>query len=291
MSKNSLPSDLNKKLWESNLVRFETAKNSRKYAKIVDSLDQMNKVPTEQHILDKFKCLAANVKSRQERVVIVVKEVKILWKKLNLPIQKGKSTVERKIENVLNKYEKDSRKPGMQDFTNLFNVTDENGEWLCQEDKAFYNLQMSTNGRAGYCTTIEDTQGVHPRKLKLIKQKVSQDTKDDLSSEDEEHFSTEEEKQDSDSGSQDSEAPTTCKSQKTDYAINLVTKAKLSSRKAHTVCKTLAKDGISIPTPSQSGVYKATMKAGEKLKEHFIETLRNKNWSLHFDGKHIKNTG
>ena len=112
--------------------------------------------------------MAANVKSRQERVVIVVKEVKILWKKLNLPIQKGKSTVERKIENVLNKYEKDSRKPGTQDFTNLFNVTDENGEWLCQEDKAFYNLQMSTNGRAGYCTTIEDTQGVHPRKLKNI---------------------------------------------------------------------------------------------------------------------------
>lgn len=289
MSKNSLPSDFNKKLWESNLVRFEKAKNSRKYAKIVDSLDQINKMPTEQHILDRFKCLAANVKSRQERVVIVVKEVKILWKKLNLPIQKGKSTVERKIENVLNKYEKDSRKPGTQDFTNLFNVTDENGEWLCQEDKAFYNLQMSTNGKAGYCTTIEDTQRVHPRKLKLIKQKVSQDTKDDLSSEDEEHFNTEEEKQDSDSGSQDSEAPT-WKRQKTDYAINLVTTAKLSSRKAHTVCKTLAKDGISIPTPSQSGVYKATMKAGEKLKEHFIETLRNENWSLHFDGKHIKNT-
>ncbi|ESO01391.1 hypothetical protein HELRODRAFT_174947 [Helobdella robusta] len=182
MSKNSLPSDLNKKQWESNLVRFEAAKNSKKYAKIVDSLDQMNKMPTEQHILDRFKCWAANVKSRQERVVIVVKEVKI-WKKLNLPIQKGKSTVERKIENVLNKYEKNSRKPGTQDFTNLFN--------------------MSSNGRAGYCTTIEDTQGVHPRKLKLIKQKVSQDTKDDLNSEDEEQ---QKEKQDSDSGSQDSDA-------------------------------------------------------------------------------------
>ncbi|ESO11502.1 hypothetical protein HELRODRAFT_166505 [Helobdella robusta] len=190
---------------ESNLVRFEKAKNSKNYAKIVDSLDQMSKMPTEQHILDRFKCLAANVKSRQERVVIVIKEVKILWKKLNLPIQKSKSTVERKIENVLNKYEKNSRKPGTQDFTNLFN--------------------MSTNGRAGYCTTIEDTQGVHPRKLKLIKQKVSQDTKDDLNSEDEEqqrvsqdtkddlsskdeeHFNTEEEKQDFDSGSQDSDAP------------------------------------------------------------------------------------
>ena len=37
------------------------------------------------------------------------------------------------------------------------------GEWLRQEDRDFHNLQMSTNCRAGYCTTIEDTQGVHPR--------------------------------------------------------------------------------------------------------------------------------
>ena len=45
---------------------------------------------------------------------------------------------------------------------------------------------MSTNGRADHCTTIEDIHGVHPRKLKLIKQKVSQDTYDKLSSENEE---------------------------------------------------------------------------------------------------------
>jgi len=172
----------------------------------------------------------------------------------------------------------------------LFNVTDEKGEWLCKEDRDFYNVQMSTNGRAGYCTTIEDTQGVHPRKLKLIKQKVSQDTNDELSSEDEDNFSTEEEKQDSVSGSEDSDAPTTSKRHKTDSAVNLVTAAKLSTRKAHTVCKTLAKSGISLPIPSQSGVYKATMKAGEKLKEHFMESLKNENWSLHFDGKHIRNT-
>ena len=36
MSKNSLPSELNKKQWESNLVRFEKAKNARKYTKVVD---------------------------------------------------------------------------------------------------------------------------------------------------------------------------------------------------------------------------------------------------------------
>ncbi|ESO10204.1 hypothetical protein HELRODRAFT_168084 [Helobdella robusta] len=42
--------------------------------------------------------------------------------------------------------------------------------------------------------------------MKNSKESVKQDTKDDLSSKDEEHFNTEEEKQDSDSGSQDSDA-------------------------------------------------------------------------------------
>ena len=66
MSKNSLPSELNTTQWESNLVSFEKAKNARKYTKVVDSLDNMNKLPIEQLILDRFKCLAANVKSRRE---------------------------------------------------------------------------------------------------------------------------------------------------------------------------------------------------------------------------------
>ena len=47
---------------------------------------------------------------------------------------------------------------------------------------------MSTNGRADYCKTIKVTQGVHPRKLKLIKQKVNQDAIYELSSEDEKNF-------------------------------------------------------------------------------------------------------
>ena len=52
---------------------------------------------------------------------------------------------------------------------------------------------MSTNGRAGFYTTTEDTQRVYPRKLKLIKQKVIQDKIDQLSSEDEENIWSEEE--------------------------------------------------------------------------------------------------
>ena len=73
--------ELNNKQWESSLARFEKAKNARKYTKVVDSQDQMIKMPTEQLILQKSRCLAANVKSRQERVVIVVKEAKNLMEK------------------------------------------------------------------------------------------------------------------------------------------------------------------------------------------------------------------
>ena len=49
---------------------------------------------------------------------------------------KGKPTVERKIENVLKKFE---RQPGTQGFTNLVNVTNENGY---ARKVGTYNLQM-----------------------------------------------------------------------------------------------------------------------------------------------------
>ena len=69
-----------------------------------------------------------------------------------------------------------------------------------------------------------------------------------------------------------------------------MTPGKLSTRKVHTVWKTLAQRVICLPTPSQSGVYKITMEVKEKLRAQFMETLKNENWSLRFDGKHIKKT-
>ena len=78
--------------------------------------------------------------------------------------------------------------------------------------------------------------------------------------------------------------------QRTEPGIWLVTSGKLSIRKVHTVCKPLALRVISLPTPSQSGVFKTTMEVGEKLRAHFMETLKNENLSLCFDGKHIKKT-
>ena len=288
MSKNRVASNKNKKVWESNLVRFEKAKTSRKCTTVVKSISEMNKMPTEQRIIDRFKSLSSNVKSRKERIAIVAEETKLLWRKLNIPIQQGKSAAERKIENVLKKLDKDSRKPGTQNFTRLFDITDEKGEWLCQEDKEFYCLQKSTNGRAGYCTTIKDAEGIHPRKLVLIKKQMSISQGQDFVESASEGEPSESEEQCSSSVIEAEGPSSSSKKQKTNSAVNLVISAKISTKKAHKVCKTLSESGIPIHTPTQSGIYKGVMKEGEKLKANFMENLKNEKWSLHFDGKQIK---
>jgi hypothetical protein len=126
--------------------------------------------------------------------------------------------------------------------------------------------------------------------VKLLKGKVSI-TEDFVEESSEEISETEDSKISEElcsSSSEDYEKPSASKRQKTDSAIRLVTTAKLSTRKAHKVCETLSESGVSIPTPTQSGVYKAVMKEGEKLKRNFKENLRNKRWCLHFDGKTIQ---
>ena len=174
----------------------------------------------------------------------------------------------------------------------MFNVTDEKGEWLCQEDREFYKLQMSTKGKVGYCSRKEGNKAIHPRKMKSFKRKVTEASvteeifdDDTVEISESEEFVHEEQLSSSD---EDFGKPSTFKKQKTASAIRLVTTAKLSTRKAHKVCKTLSESGASIPTLSQSGVYRAVMRKGEELKKHFVENLRHKNWCLHFDGKTIQ---
>ena len=165
MSKNAPPSDKNKKTWTTNLLQFQYGKTSRRHT-TVECLRQMSKIPKKQHILDRYKTLASGVKSKKKRTQIFAGEVRQLWKNLTLPIQQGKSTVERKIENVIKQYERNSRRPGNYDFAKLFYVTDEKGERLCQEDREFYKLQMSTKGKVGYCSRKEGNKAIHSRKMK-----------------------------------------------------------------------------------------------------------------------------
>jgi len=68
---------------------------------------------------------------------------------------------------------------------------------------------------------------------------------------------------------------------KTKTATKLVTSSKLSTSKAAIICQQLSQDGMDVETPSQSGIYRATIKEAVKLKEEMKKTLQLENWSLH----------
>lgn len=59
-------------------------------------------------------------KRQKQKIIIIAKEEKTLWKKLNLPIQQGKSS-ESKIRNAIEKLE--SMVEDLEVFTSLLNVT------------------------------------------------------------------------------------------------------------------------------------------------------------------------
>ena len=103
----------------------------------------MSKIPKEQRILDRYKTLASGVKSKKKRTHIFAGELRQPWKNLSLPIQQGKSTVERKIENVIKQYERNSRRPGNYDFAKLFNVTDEKGKVVPRRQRVLQTADVN----------------------------------------------------------------------------------------------------------------------------------------------------
>ena len=86
----------------------------------------------------------------------------------------------------------------------------------------------------------------------------------------------------------ESSSPPKRKYNRSEIATKLVTATKISTNKASKVRKQLSEEGIDIPKPSQSAIYKATFKEAEKLKKEMIDKLHTEEWSIHFDGKHIE---
>ena len=54
---------------------------------------------------------------------------------------------------------------------------------------------------------------------------------------------------------------------KTDFAVELVSKESLSTKRASSVSKSPTKSGVEIQPPSQSGVWITVIKEGERQKE------------------------
>ena len=142
------------------------------------------------------------------------------------------------------------------DFDKIIDVTKVGGEWLCKEDRQLYQLQVSSSGRIGYTTKKNaPLKTIHPskrRKLSFDKTSYDFDTNDlnnDESCESDENDLTYE----------CNLLPARRHYNSTAIAAKLSIKDKMSTRKAAKVCKSIAEEGISIPTPSHYGVWKKVM--------------------------------
>ena len=135
-------------------------------------------------------------------------------------------------------------------------------------------LQVKSQGKIGYITsTVAPQSSIHPSKR--VRKSASQsepnavfatDVDDALSAE----VSSDEIFSDTASVSEESGKENDKRKRvmrfSTSHAAKLVTKKSLSSNKAAVMCSSLAEDGISVPTPSQSGVWRAVIRSDEDAK-------------------------
>ena len=75
---------------------------------------------------------------------------------------------------------------------------------------------------------------------------------------------------------------------KTFEVTKLVKEGGISCNKSAKICKILSYTNVRINTSTQAGVYKSVMREALKVEEKVRQTIPNKYWSLHFDGKKIK---
>ncbi|ESN93381.1 hypothetical protein HELRODRAFT_180908 [Helobdella robusta] len=293
----SLSVTKNKDKWSSNLKKFQNTLKRRNKIRIgIKPLYSHSRMPKEWMIIGSYLGLASTEKSRLKRITTLRQEIEQLWSLLNFPILSLRS-VGRKIETLLKKYDIHLKKAVgdmREQFDKLFDVTNKTGQWLCAEDKIFYQIQIQSGGKTGYATTKNASQStIHPSKRKIagkVNDKLEQKDSFEKSSNDSS------DNEDSQSSSDDSEATQSSiesldqsthlkqSQQSTFSAVSLVQSGKLSVRRAAIVITILNKSGVKI-TP-QSGVYRAVYREASKV----MKTLMNNNssWCLHFDGKIIK---
>lgn len=278
----------NKTNWIKNLVRFQESHTKRRVVPLEEqSLENNSRIPLKIKIVGRYLFLGASLKGRKERVKEIAKEVTSLWqKKLNFP-NLSFQVMQAKLDQVLNTYDECVKRGKYDPLNEVFDITKENGEWLCSEDRRLYHLQIESKGQVGYTTgKAASSKTIHPSKKRKMAMEPTSITAATTITTTTSESETDSEYQESEN-SEEQSTRTNKKYSKTKTATKLVTSSKLSTSKAATICHQLSQDGIDVETPSQSGIYRATIKEAVKLKEEMKKTLHLENWSLHFDGKRI----
>lgn len=287
-----------KKLGKSLAANFPSREKRKKIIPKTSNIADNVRLPLMKAILGRFLSLYNDgEKSKKSRILIIRKELLELWRKFNFPVLSERS-VDEKVTNLVAKYEK-ARKRMTPEFEELleqvFDITKVGATWLSSEDKLFYKKQMATKSKVGY-TTLKDApkSSIHPSKRIKKGPELECDNLPSTS------YSVE---TDSNSTNVDTDKDTTPNTSDTDeelaakkkkYSTASGTKLVLrglSTSQASMVCKSLSEEGHSVPTPSQSGIWKSIIKRGKAMKGTITSLLRKEDqFCLHFDGKRLDGT-
>jgi len=94
------------------------------------------------------------------------------------------------LKKLIGEYERNQRYP-KQEFkktlNSVFDITNTEGQWLCQEDKKLYEKQIESEGKIEYTThKPAPISSIHPSKRKRLTTKITitvpKDDIDDISS-------------------------------------------------------------------------------------------------------------
>src|SRR5215469_3900923 len=274
----------NSKIWEENLPT--TSRGHKRNLPRIENLQNFVRLPLITDILGFYRTLFEDHQSKAVRIGIISKELIELWTKFSFPIL-SKQAISARISRLITEYEKNRKKPTesfTEKFDTVFDITKKNGQWLCTEDKKLYEKQIESLGKIGYTThKVAPISSVHPSK-RLAKKGNTIIQQYDIENEDSSSNSS------TTTNSSETYGDISLKKKKkARLASKLVTEVSLSTNKAAKVCQTLADQGIELPTPSQSGIFKNVITFAKDQEQKLINLLSQgtEDYCLYFDGKRL----
>lgn len=280
----------NAQKWCSNLP--SSIHTMRRDLPLVECLTSFTRLPQKWQVLGRYHTLLEENKLKSTRIKRICEELSELWGKFSFPTL-SRQAINERLTKMVRLHEQNQRSP-KEDFSNfmksIFDITKVDGVWLCSEDKELYHKQIESGGKVGYTThKPAPKSSIHPSKrqrhlpIPHEQRATAYDTETESVNSDEDVSSITEDSLD--------EEPTPKKKKKvyaTHHATKLVCRHSLSTNRASKVCKTLAEEGLCLPTPTQSGVWRGVLRLAEKRKGEIKSLLKEeKDYCLHFDGKRL----
>ena len=98
----------------------------------------------------------------------MIMDIELLWREiLDFPLLSS-ALIRKKLNSLIDLYNKNKKKSSdkfTETLSQLFNVTNVNGEWKSMEDKKLYQRQVKSGGKVGYSMVKQAPfESVHPRK-------------------------------------------------------------------------------------------------------------------------------